>query len=71
MTTEVAAHQGGVRFTTVGVDLASQPQNTAVCVINWGQESAVVTALASGSFGGRLLDDATLLSVMENATRSP
>lgn len=69
MTTEVVAHVGGVRFTTVGVDLASQPQNTAACLIEWGQETAVVTALASGTFGGRLLDDAMLLSIMGNADK--
>lgn len=54
MTTEVASHQGDVRFTTLGVDLASQPQNTAVCVINWGQESAQVSGLTSGLFGSRV-----------------
>lgn len=69
MTTGVGSHRGDLLFTTVGVDLASQPPNTAVCVINWSPESAVVTALASGSFGGRLLDDVTLLSIMENADK--
>jgi Protein of unknown function (DUF429) len=69
MTTEVASQQGDGSFATVGVDLASQPQNTAVCVINWGQESAIVTALASGWFGGKALDDATLLSIMEDADK--
>jgi hypothetical protein len=64
MTTEVASQQGDGWFATVGVDLASQPADTAVCVINWSQESAVVSTLASGSFGGRELDDATLLSIM-------
>ena len=69
VTTENVSQRSDGGFATVGIDLASQPQNTAVCVINWSQESAIVSALASGSFGGRELDDATLLSIMENADK--
>jgi hypothetical protein len=54
---------------TVGIDLASQPDNTAICVINWGQGSATVSALASGNFRGRGLDDATLLFIAEDADK--
>ncbi|OCB37305.1 hypothetical protein A9X02_20045 [Mycobacterium malmoense] len=53
---------------TVGVDLASQPDNTAVCVITWSYESAEVSALASGSLCGRKLDDSTLLSIVGGLT---
>ena len=69
MTTEVAFQPGDGCFATVGVDLASQPKNTAVCVINWARQSAAVSALASGWFGGRELHDATLLSIMEDADK--
>lgn len=54
---------------TVGVDLASQPENTAVCVIDWGPESAHVTALECGRFDGQILDDATLLGLMLDADK--
>ncbi|WP_231982187.1 DUF429 domain-containing protein [Mycobacterium sp. E2327] len=56
-------------FTTVGIDLASQSDNTAVCVIIWSHESAQVSALASGTLHGSKLDDSALLSVMKDADK--
>jgi hypothetical protein len=41
--------------TTLGIDLASQPKNTALCEIEWSADGAAVTALQLGE-----LDDAAL-----------
>jgi hypothetical protein len=59
----------GDRLLTVGVDLASQPDNTAVCLIDWSGRSAEVRALARGAFEGRKLDDKTLLGILKQADR--
>lgn len=45
--------------TTLGIDLASQPRNTALCEIRWTAGAATVTALQLGG-----LDDATLRSAI-------
>lgn len=67
--TTAAAEQVDAQYTTAGVDLASQPQNTAVCVINWGQGYAEVAGLSSGYFYGELLNDATLLEIMKTVDK--
>jgi hypothetical protein len=58
------------QVTTVGIDLASQPEKTAVCVINWGNGSAEVTALSRGTFHGRALDDLALLEIADTADKT-
>jgi predicted nuclease with RNAse H fold len=45
---------------TLGIDLASQRQNTALCVIAWNDGRAEVRALAEGAWDGRPLDDGLL-----------
>lgn len=60
----------GDRLLTVGVDLASQPDNTAVCLIDWSGRSAEVRALARGTFQGDKLDDNTLLGILEQADKA-
>src|SRR4051794_29391074 len=51
--------------TTLGIDLASQPRNTALCVIAWEDGSAEVRALARGNWDGAALDDALLAAAVE------
>ena len=34
---------------TLGVDLASQPKRTAICLIRWGRKSARVETLSLGA----------------------
>ena len=47
--------------TTLGIDLASQPKNTALCVIAWHDDgTADVRALALGHWYDKPLDDALL-----------
>lgn len=46
--------------TTLGVDLASQPMNTALCVVAWGKHSAEVRALARGKWNGTPIHDKML-----------
>jgi hypothetical protein len=41
---------------TLGVDLASQPQKTAACVVNWRRDEAIVETLETGVSDDRLLD---------------
>ena len=44
--------------TTLGIDLASQPTNTALCVIAWHDDgTADVRALARGRWHDAPLDD--------------
>jgi hypothetical protein len=57
------------RLLTVGVDLASQPDNSAVCIIDWSGQSADVRALAC-TFAGRQLDDNTRLGLLERANKA-
>src|SRR4051794_1044031 len=47
--------------TTLGIDLASQPRNTALCVVAWEADRAEIVALARGDLGGRKLTDALLV----------
>jgi hypothetical protein len=51
------------------VDLASQPDNSAVCIIDWSGHSADVRALAC-TFAGCKLDDNTLLGILEQANKA-
>src|SRR4051812_7491601 len=37
--------------TTLGIDLASQPRNTALCVVAWRSDRAEIVALARGGRG--------------------
>jgi Protein of unknown function (DUF429) len=60
-------HRSDCRLVTVGIDLASRPENTAVGLIDWSDQSAEVRALARGTFEGRKLDDNTLLSILDQA----
>ena len=54
-----------VPSTTLGIDLAAQPRETAACVIRWGEDAATVESLAAG------LDDRGLLATVEqHAPRS-
>jgi hypothetical protein len=46
--------------TTLGIDLASQPRNTALCVVAWGPHAAEVRALARGAWDGAELTDELL-----------
>jgi uncharacterized protein DUF429 len=50
--------------TTLGIDLASQAANTALCVVAWGPDRAEVRALACGTWDGARLDDAVLVDAM-------
>lgn len=56
-------------FVTVGVDLASQPKDTAVCIINWRQGAAEVCALSCGHLAGQVLEDDVLVAMMEDADK--
>jgi hypothetical protein len=47
--------------TTLGIDLASQPRNTALCVVAWGRERGEVVTLAHGEWDGVRLDDRVLI----------
>jgi Protein of unknown function (DUF429) len=53
--------------TTLGIDLASQPANTALCVVAWGPESASVRALARGVWDEALLTDELLADAVRGA----
>ncbi len=46
--------------TTFGIDLASQPERTALCVIAWDAGAAEVRVLTLGDWGDFPLDDALL-----------
>lgn len=48
--------------TTLGIDLASQPRNTALCVIAWKPDGAEVVALCRSSWGDTPLYDKLLVS---------
>jgi hypothetical protein len=53
---------------TVGIDLASQPTNTALCVVSWEAESAEVLALLHGVDGrGAPLRDELLVAAMRGS----
>jgi Protein of unknown function (DUF429) len=50
---------------TLGIDLASQPKNTALCSIGWGPGHAIVAVLLKGAVeDGRQLDDTLMLDAM-------
>jgi hypothetical protein len=46
--------------TTLGIDLASQPENTAICTIEWAGGAAEVTTLLHGRRDRSSLDDPAL-----------
>jgi len=48
--------------TTLGIDLASQPANTAICAIAWDGSRAEVIALARSAWDGGPLDDERLVA---------
>jgi hypothetical protein len=51
--------------TTLGIDLASQPQNTALCAIAWAPDHAEIVALLKGvDNGGTPLNDELLIAAM-------
>lgn len=54
---------------TLGIDLASQPKNTALCWIGWRVAGAAVTSLLEGvdEDGATALDDERLLRAMRDA----
>lgn len=48
--------------TTLGIDLASQPKNTGLCVIEWSPGGARVSVLVRGTWNGTALHDKLLLN---------
>jgi hypothetical protein len=48
---------------TFGIDLASQPENTAICAIRWGGADAEVAVLARGAWNGTPLHDELLVAL--------
>jgi hypothetical protein len=56
-------------FVTVGVDLASQPKDTAACIIDWRHGAAEVLALSCGHIGGEGLDDTAFIHLFEDADK--
>jgi hypothetical protein len=58
------------RFVTVGVDLASQADDTAVCIIRWGSQAAAVDALGKGYLDGRRLDDDALVDILKHGDKA-
>jgi Protein of unknown function (DUF429) len=48
--------------TTLGIDLASQPRNTALCVMAWSPDRAEIVALARGAWGDETLTDEVLVA---------
>lgn len=49
---------------SVGVDLASLPPDTGVCVIDWSEQPARVATLGRGRIGEQRLDDRALRDLM-------
>jgi len=56
--------------TTLGIDLASQPANTALCAVAWGPDRAEVRALARGRWDGAELTDAVLVEAARDAVKA-
>lgn len=58
---------------TFGVDLASQPGGTAICLIEWREERAVIVELARGvdRFGEKLRDERLLRAIAGDAYGAP
>jgi predicted nuclease with RNAse H fold len=52
---------------TLGIDLASDPKNTAYCVLEWAGGTAEVWQLCVGEEGGPLADDDHLLELRGQA----
>jgi hypothetical protein len=51
---------------TLGIDLASKPKNTALCVVAWAGDHAEVVALCKGrDADGHELDDRLILAAMQ------
>jgi predicted nuclease with RNAse H fold len=51
--------------TTLGIDLASKPKHTALCVIAWEEGAAEVRALAHGRWDGTTLHDKLLSTAIQ------
>jgi hypothetical protein len=51
--------------TTLGIDLASKPEHTALCVIAWEDGGAEVRALAHGRWDGTALHDKLLSTAIQ------
>src|SRR6185437_16058848 len=59
---EISEHGDGLVI-TLGIDLASQPRNTASCAIAWQETRAQVTSLCLD------VDDAALVAAMRGAAK--
>jgi hypothetical protein len=55
--------------TTLGIDLASRAEKTALCVIAWNGQSAELRVLARSRWGGDQLDDQLLASAIAGGRR--
>jgi Protein of unknown function (DUF429) len=53
--------------TTLGIDLASQPRNTALCVVAWWAHRAEIRALARATWRDSELTDALLVAAARGA----
>src|SRR4051812_11356242 len=53
--------------TTLGIDLASQPRNTALCVVAWWPDRPEIAALARGRWDGKELTDVVLVDAARGA----
>lgn len=49
---------------TLGVDLASQTKETALCALDWEAESVVVRMLAVGEHDGTALHDKFIITTI-------
>lgn len=52
---------------TLGIDLASEPKNTAACVVEWKDGGAVASAPVCWANGRSKLDDERLLDMIDEA----
>ena len=57
--------------TTLGIDLASKPANTALCVVAWSRDRAEIRSLARGTHGGEKLTDAVLVGAVSDGASRP
>src|SRR5204862_2243145 len=63
-----AADRVQVSGATLGIDLSSQPKNTALCVVEWSGEEALVLALWRGTDAdGAPLRDESLIAALRGA----
>jgi predicted nuclease with RNAse H fold len=57
--------------TTLGIDLASRPRNTALCVVAWSRDRAEIRALARGTWGTEELTDTVLVGAVCHGAARP